>query len=104
MDFNQPVDVMLQTIEEVQIFLMAHPDGDCELVGVNLIIYIMIKLSKCGGLYTKAIERWQIKTKEYKKIWANFRQHLIAEYEELLAEGGGTKLCQEVYGTALNAT
>ena len=56
--------------------------------------YAMNKFSKCGGLYTQAIEQWQSKTKEDKKIWENFRQDLIAEYEKLLAEGGGTILCQ----------
>ena len=85
-------------------FLMAHPDGDRQLSDVNLISYAMIKLSKCGGLYTKAIERWQIKAKENKKIWANFCQHLITEYENLLVEGGGTTLGQEGYGTVFNAT
>ena len=69
MDCNQPVDVML------------HATGvDCDLSDVNIISYAMIKISKCGGLYQKAIERWQSKTKIYKKIWANFRQPLIAEY------------------------
>ena len=58
MDRNQPVDMMLYTTEEVQMFLMAHLDGDHELRDVNLISYTMIKFSKCVGLYTKAIERW----------------------------------------------
>ena len=66
-------------------FLMAHPDGDCELINVNLISYAMIKISKCGGLYIKAVEGCQSNTKTYKKTWANFRQHLVAEYENMLA-------------------
>ena len=85
-------------------FLMAHPDGDSKLSNVNLISYAMIKLFKCGGPYNKAIERWKRKTKEDKNIWAKFRQHLIAEYENLLAEGGGTTIGQEGYGTELNVT
>ena len=60
---NQPVEVMLPTNEEVQMFLMEHPYGDCELSAVNIISYNMIKLSKCGGLCTKSIKRWQNKTK-----------------------------------------
>ena len=52
---NQPVELMLRTTEEVQMFLMAHTDRDRKLSDINLISYAMIKLSKCGGLYTKAI-------------------------------------------------
>ena len=101
---NQLVEVMLHTTEEVQMFLMANIDGDRKLISVNLISYTRIKLSKCGGLYTKAIERWQSNTKEDKKIWENSRQHLIAEYEKQLAEGWWTTLGQERYGMAFNAT
>ena len=64
-------------------FLMANLDGDYELIGVNIISYEMIKLSKCGGLYTKAIERWQIKTTLEKNIWENFGQHSIAEFKNI---------------------
>ena len=83
-------------------FLMAHPDGDRELSDVNLISCAMIKQTKCVGLYTKTTEPWQSKTKEDKKIWENFCQHLISEYEKLLTEGGGTILGQEGYGTEFN--
>ena len=55
MDWNQPVEVMIRTTEEVQIFLMAHPDGYREIINVDLFRYAMIKLSKWGGLYTNAI-------------------------------------------------
>ena len=85
-------------------FLMAHQDGDREMSDINLISYGTIKLSKCGGLYTKAMERWQAKLACDKKVWANFRQHYIKEYEELLAEGGGTTLGQDGYGGAFNVT
>jgi len=98
MDRNQPVEVMLKGMEEIQMFLMAHPDGDRELSNVNLISYGSIKLAKCGGLYTKAMERWQAMPGPNKKVWANFRKHYITEYEKLLAEGGGTTLGQEGYG------
>ena len=64
-------------------FLMTHPYQDCELSDVNIISYVMIKLSKCGSLYTKSIERWQSKTAIDNNIWGNFRQHLFAEYEAL---------------------
>ena len=61
--YNQPVEVMLCTAEEVQIFPMAHPDEDCALSNVYLISYAVIKLSEFGGLYNKVIEQWKSKTK-----------------------------------------
>ena len=82
---------------------MAHLDENRKLSGLNLISYAMIKLSKCGGLYTKAIESWKSNTKQDKNIRGNFFQHLNAEYENLLAEGRGTTLGQEGYGAAFNA-
>ena len=94
MDHNQPVEVMILTTEEFQMILMAHPYGDNEIRNVNIISYATIKLSKCGGLYNRATERWKSKTKEYKNIWENFRQYLISEYEKLLSEGVGTTLFQ----------
>ena len=45
-------------MEEVQIFLLANPKEDRQLSEPNLIGYALIKLSKCGGLYAKALERW----------------------------------------------
>ena len=104
MDCNQLVDVMLHTTEEFQMILMAYPDGYSELSNANLTSYAMIKLSMYGGLYTQDIERLHRKTKSDKNIWAIFCQHLISEYEKLLAEGGGTTLGQEGYGTELNDT
>ena len=47
---------------------------------------------------------WQAKGSVVKKIWECFFQNLIFEYENVLAEGGGTTLGQEGYGTAFNAT
>ena len=84
MDRNQQVEVMPRTTEDLQMLLMEHPYEDLKLSDVNLIKNAMIKLSKCGGLYTKAIERWQSKTKEDKNIWAHLCKNLIAEYENML--------------------
>ena len=62
----------------------------------------MIKLFKCGGLYTQSIERWHSKITTDKNIWETLRQHLISEYENLVAEGGGKTLGQEGYEAAFN--
>ena len=53
-----PIEVMLRVIEEVQIFLLANPEEDRQLSEPNLIRYALSRLSKCGGMYAKALERW----------------------------------------------
>ena len=58
MNRSHPIEVMLQGIEEVQIFLLANPEEDRQLSEPNLTGYALIKLSKCGGMYEKALERW----------------------------------------------
>ena len=77
MDCNQPIDVMLCTTKEFQMFLMVHPYGYRELNNINIISYVIIKLLKFGSLYTKAIKMWQRNTATGKKIWANFSQNFI---------------------------
>ena len=57
MNRSHPIEVMLRGIEEVQIFLLANPEEDRQLSEPNLTGYALIKLSKCGGMYAKALER-----------------------------------------------
>ena len=45
MNRNHPSEVMLQGIEEIQIFLLANPKEDRQLSEPNLIRYALIKLS-----------------------------------------------------------
>ena len=58
MNRSHPIELMLWGIEEVKIFLLANPEEDRKLSEPNLIGYALIKLSKCGGMYAKALERW----------------------------------------------
>ena len=58
MNHSHPTEVMLQGIEEVQIFLLANPEEYRQLSEANLIGYALIKLSKWGGMHAKALERW----------------------------------------------
>ena len=51
MNSSHLIEVMLWGIEEVQIFLLANPEEDRQLSEPNLIGYVLIKLSKCGGVY-----------------------------------------------------
>ena len=55
MNRSHPIEVMLRGIEEVQIFLLANPEEDRQLSDPNLIGYALINLSKCGGIYAKAL-------------------------------------------------
>ena len=59
MDRNMPIEVMLQSLEEVQIFLLASPEENRELTEVDLIDHALIKLSETGGFYTKALGKWK---------------------------------------------
>ena len=60
MDRNLPVEVMIRDIEDVQHFLLANPPDKMELTDVQLCTHGLIKLSKTGGLYAKATERWNL--------------------------------------------
>ena len=102
MDRNAPVEVMLRDMEETQMFLMANADEDRALKETQLITYALIKLAGTG-LYSKAIERWSAKTINDRKVWANFRVHMVNEYERMLAEGTGPTVAQEGWGGAFNA-
>ena len=94
MNHSHPIEVMLQGIEEVQIFLLANPEEYRQLSEPNLIGYALIKLSKCGGMYAKALEWWNKVIPNNRKKWAIFREHMINEYELKITEGGGTMIGQ----------
>ena len=55
-DCDMPIEVMLRSLEGVQMFLLAIPEENRELTEVNMIDYALIKLSETGGFYTKALE------------------------------------------------
>ena len=103
MNRNHPIEVMLRGIEEVQIFLLANHEEDRQLSEPNLIRYALIKLSKCGGMYAKALKRWNKVIPTNRKKWAIFRKHMINEYELKITEGGGTTMGQE-FGVEMQTT
>ena len=94
MDRNLPVEVMIRDIEDVQRFLLANPAKKMELTDVQLCTYGLIKLSKTGGLYAKANERWNQKELHIRQKWIEFKTHFIEEYEKMLAANGGTTMVQ----------
>ena len=80
MDRNLPVEVMIRDIEDVQKLLLANPADNMELTDVQLCTHGLIKLSKTGGLYAKATERWNLKDRTIRQQWMEFKTHFIAEY------------------------
>ena len=90
-------------IEEVQIFLLANPEEDRQLSEPNIIAYALINLSKCGGMYAKALERWNKVLPKNRKKWAIFRKHMINEYELKITEGGDSTMGRE-FRIAMHAT
>ena len=103
MNRSHPIEVMLRGVEEVQIFLITNTEKDRQLSEPNLIGYALLKLSNCGGMYAKALERWNKVLRKNTKKWAIFRKDMINEYELKITEGGGTIMGQE-FGIAMHAT
>ena len=99
MDRNLPVKVMIRDIEDVQRFLLANPTNNMDLTDVQLCTHGIIELSKTGGLYANATERWNLKDRAIRQKWMEFKTHFIAEYEKMLAANGGTTMVQEGYRT-----
>ena len=71
-----------------------------ELTDVQLCTHGFIKLSKTGGMYAKATERWNQKDLQERQQWMEFKTHYIEEYEKMLAENGGNTMGQEGYVNA----
>ena len=92
MDRNLPVEVMIRDIEDVQRFLLANPADNTELTDMQLFTHVLIKLSKTGGLYANATERWNLKDKTIRQKWMEFKTHFIDEYEKMLAANGVTTM------------
>ena len=103
MDRNLPVEVMLKDIEDVQRLMLANPADKMEMSEVQLCLFGLIKLSKTGGLYAKALERWNAKDLHLRQRWVNFKTHFVEEYEKMLAAGGGTSMAMEGYGAGFQA-
>ena len=68
MERNQPVEVVIQAIEEVQLFLLSHPEDNMSLSDIAWINYNMIKIIKTG-IYSKALARWNAKTSTKRNVW-----------------------------------
>ena len=79
MDCDMPIEVMLQSLEEVQMFLLAIPEENRESTEVNFIDHALIKLSETGGFYTKAMEKWNGHLVADWRKRATFRTVMVGE-------------------------
>ena len=95
MDRNMPIEVILRSLEEVQMFLLASPEENRELTEVNIINHTLIKLLETGGFYTKAVEIWNSRLVADRRKWVTFRTVMGGKYERMLAEGADTTIQQE---------
>ena len=94
MEQNMPIEVMLGSLGEVQMFLLVSLEENRELTEVNLIDHALIKLLETGGFYTKSLEKWNGRAVADQRKWATFRRVMVGEYEHMLAEGAGTTMQQ----------
>ena len=98
-----PIEVILRSLKEVQMFLLESTEENRELKEVKIIDHALTKLSDMGGFYTKSLEKWNGRSVTDWRKWETFRIVMVGEYECMLAEGAGTKMYQEDYGMAFHA-
>ena len=91
MDRNLPVEVMIRDIEYVQQFLLANPDDNMELTDVQLCTHGLIKISKTGGLYANATERWNLKDRTIRQQWMEFKLTSSPSTKRCSPQMGGQK-------------
>ena len=87
----------------MQLLLLASPEEKREFTEVNLIDHALNKLAETGGFYTKVLEKWNGRLVADRRMWVTFRTVMVSEYKRMLAEGAGTTIQQEGYGTAFHA-
>ena len=103
MDRDMPIEVMLQSLEEVQTSLLASLEENRELTEVNLIDHALTKLSETGGFIQR---RWKSGIAAWSLINTSgktFCTVIVGEYKRMFKEGLVTTIHQEQYGTAFHA-
>lgn len=55
-----------------------------------MITHVLIKM-KATGLYSKAIDRWNVRSVQDRTRWANFRDFMMGQYGLMLAEGANSR-------------
>ena len=100
---DEPIEVVLRMMEEVQLFLLAHPEGGHEMTEVQLIRNVIMKMRDLGGVWTRPLEKWLVEPVLTRQTWTYFKTFMVTKYEEMLtARGGSTTLGDDGYA-AYNA-
>lgn len=103
MNPDDPPEVMMLALEELQQFWLAHPEGGRGYTDVQLIRQATANLWAHGHLYSKALSKWNREDAAHRMVWTNFKTCMYEQYERMLqAQGGGT-LATDGYGGAFNA-
>ena len=86
------IEVMLRSLEEVQMLLLASLEENRELTEVNLIDHTLIKLLKTDRFNTKTLKNWNSRAVAHQRKLAAFLRVMVGGYESMLAEGAGTTI------------
>ena len=102
MDHNDRPEVMMLSLEEIQLFFIAHPEGSCRYMDTQFIHQAIKNLRACGSLYVKALSIWNSKESTYCITWVNLKTTINEQFVRILAKIGGTMLTDDEY-KAFNA-
>ena len=97
MDRDDPPKVMMLHIEEIQLFFLAHPDGDRGFSDTQMIRQAIKKIQALSPLYSKALTNWNRGDPAHCKVWNNFKHCMYAQYNRMLAERGRGTLGEDGY-------
>ena len=99
MDRDDPPEVMMLHIEEIQLFFLAYPDGNHGYTNVQMICQAVKNLQALVHLYAKALTSWHREDPDHHKVWNNFKDFMHTQYEMMLQERGGGTLTDDGYIT-----
>jgi len=74
---DKPIEVVLQSIEEVQLFLLAHPEGGHKMTKVQLIRTIIMKMRDLGRVWARPLEKWLVKPVLLRQTWVYFKTFMV---------------------------
>ena len=90
---DEPIKVVLRLMKEVQLFLLAHPEGGHKRTEVQLICNVIMKMRDLGGVWACPLEKWLVEPVLTRETCIYFKTFMVGKYKEMLtARGGSTAL------------